>query len=326
MFAGGIKEELFKYFPESVMKTFLAAKDADIEDTEEIRLRAGKPAMLYRPDGACYITTAGQITRDLRQKCLYLEEEDLKNIFFSLAKHSVYAYEAEIKNGFITIDSGYRVGLAGTVINDNGRVKGFKNINALNIRIPRQLKGISKQLLKHISEDGRLLNTLVISAPQLGKTTLIRDIARAAGNGEWLKKHKVTIVDERGELAALKEGSPQFSVGLETDVLDGVLKSEGILMALRSLSPDVIITDEIGREADLGAIREALNSGVTIVATAHGSAVADLKKRLFFNKLFLEHAFERLVVLSGALGKITVGSVLDDGENALLKEPLLLKV
>lgn len=325
MFSNGIKDDLFKYFPENIAKIFFAVKDGDLEDIEEIRLRSGKPAMLYKPEGGYYLSMTSQLTRDIKQKCLYLEEEELKTLFFSLAKHSVYAYETEIRNGFLTIDNGYRVGIAGTAIHEAGRIRGFKNINALNIRIPRQLKGISKGLLKYISENGRLLNTLIISAPQLGKTTLIRDIARAAGNGEWLKRHKVCIIDERSEIAALKEGSPQFSVGLETDVLDGLFKSEGIVLALRALSPDVIITDEIGREADLAAIREVINSGVTMIATAHGSNLNDLKRRLFFNKLFLEKAFDRFVVLNKSLGKITVEQVFDTMEKPLLCEELLLK-
>ncbi len=325
MFSYGIRTELFKYFPEEIMKVFCLLKDESLKNIEEIRLRTGKPVMIYAFDGSGYLTREGILTRDLRQKCISLNEEDMKNVFFSLAKHSVYAYEADIKNGFITIDSGYRVGIAGSVISDGGKIKGFKHINALNIRIPRQIKGISKGLLPHISENGRLLSALIVSAPQLGKTTLIRDIARAAGNGEFLKRHKTCIIDERSEIAALKEGSPQFNVGLETDVIDGVNKSEGMTMALRALSPDVIITDEIGRESDLSAIRESINCGVSIIATAHGSSLSDIRKRLFFNKILAEKAFERIVVLDDGLGKITVNTIYDGLQRPIMTQPTLLK-
>jgi stage III sporulation protein AA len=320
-----MREDLFKYFPESIAKVFYSIKDNDLYDIEEVRLRNGKPAMLYKQDGGSFITLSGQLTRDIRQKCLYTEDDDLKALFFSLAKHSVYAYETEIRNGFLTIDNGYRIGIAGTAIRDASHIKGFKNINALNIRIPRQLQGLCRGLLPYISENCRLLNTLIISAPQLGKTTLIRDIARAAGNGEWLNRHKVCIIDERSEIAALKEGSPQFAVGLETDILDNMFKSEGMVLALRALSPDVIITDEIGREADLASIREVLNCGVSIIATAHGNELNDIKRRLFFSKLLSEKAFDRIIVLNKNLGKITVGQVLDSMEHPLLNGELLLK-
>lgn len=322
---GSMRDELFKYFPENFNKTFLLIEDKELNDLEEIRFRSAKPVMLYKPDGGYYLTLEGKLSRDIRQKCVYMEENDLKMLFFSLTKHSVYAYEAEIKNGFLTLDNGYRVGLAGTVLHDAAKIKGFKNINAMNIRIPRQMKGISKALVPYISDAGSILNTLVISAPQLGKTTLIRDIARAAGNGEGLRRHKVCVIDERSEIAALKDGTPQFSVGLETDVLDNIHKSEGMVLALRALSPDLIITDEIGREADLSAIREVLNSGVTILATAHGNSLSDLKKRLFFNKLIAEKAFDRLVFLSNSMGKITVEKVYDFDEKTLVSNPLLLK-
>lgn len=325
MFLGSMRDDLFKYFPENFNKIFLLIEDKELDELEEIRFRSAKPVMLYKQDGGYYLTFEGRLSRDIRQKCLYMEEEDLKKLFFSLTKHSVYAYEAEIKNGFITLDNGYRVGIAGTVLHDTARIKGFKNINALNIRIPRQMKGISKSLFPYISNTGCILNTLVISAPQLGKTTLIRDIARALGNGEGIKRHKVCIIDERSEIASLKDGVPQFSVGLETDVLDGIYKSEGMVLALRALSPDVIVTDEIGREADLSAIREVLNTGVAILATAHGDSLSDLKKRLFFNKLIAEKAFDRLVFLSKSLGKITVEIVYDSDEKTLVSTPLHLK-
>ena len=185
--------------------------------------------------------------------------------------------------------------------------------------------GISKQLLPYVSKNGVLKSTLIVSAPKLGKTTLARDVARSAGSGLGLCRSKVTMIDERLELAAAEYGEPLFDVGTETDVISGVNKAAGVFMALRALSPDVIVTDEIGRSEDLEALREVANAGVVMITTAHAPDMNSLLERLFFRKVMEEKMFETYVVLSASLGRITVQQICDARGQGLLSAPFKLE-
>src|SRR5699024_2361318 len=190
--------------------------------------------------------------------------------------------------------------------------KTMRDLSSLNIRIAKEKKGVALPILPYLVEGGRLLNTLVISPPQHGKTTLLRDLARVISYGNvHLSGKKVGIVDERSEIAACVHGMPQRDVGPRTDILDACPKAEGIMMMIRSMSPDVIIADEIGRPEDTVAIQEALNAGVCMMTSVHGSSLSDITRRPTFSRMIGQGMFQRYILLGRSKGVGTVESIFD---------------
>lgn len=314
------KESLKKYLPERIYSALDALCREISENLEEIRLRESKPLMVYTCEkGYCVGENGNTVSSGI-----IIDEYDIEQTFSAITGKSPYAFEDDLKQGFITLNSGIRAGIAGSASQSDGKINMYKNINGINFRIPIEATGISKKLLPYISKNGRLINTLVISAPKLGKTTLVRDIARCAGDGAGINPCKVSLIDERQELAASAYGHPLFNVGMETDVISGVQKHTGVFMALRSLSPDVIVTDEIGKSPDLEALREVANAGVVMITTAHAPDLKSLLNRLFFLSVFDERLFDAYIVLSSKLGRITVEQVHDGTGRELISEPFLL--
>ena len=312
---------LEKYLPAHINMALSRMEEKISLGAEEIRLRAGRPLMVYTCDGGYCIGRDGAARED---GGITVSEEDVEQTFNAITGKSAYAHEEEISQGFLTLESGIRAGLAGTAVLADA-AGAYKHIGGINFRIPREVFGIAETLLPYISRQRRLVNTLVLSAPKLGKTTLVRDIARCAGSGIGLAPCKVSLIDERQELAACLGASPMFDVGRETDVISGVVKHAGVFLALRSLSPDVVITDELGKSEDLEALREVGNSGVVMVTTAHAPDFRSLLSRFFFRKIFEERLFDAYVVLTAALGRITVGQVHDSAGRGLLDTPVLLR-
>jgi stage III sporulation protein AA len=225
-----------------------------------------------------------------------------------LTNHSLYTFEEQLKRGFITIAGGHRVGLSGRTILENGRVKQIRDVSSFNIRIARAVMGVGKPILPFLFDPKALSihHSLVLSSPQQGKTTLIRDLARMISKGEWglhgsagssLKGVKVGVIDERSELAACVKGIPRFDLGPRTDVMDGCPKAEGMMMMIRSLSPEVLVVDEIGRPEDADAIHEAMHAGIRVLATAHAGNLSDARRRPVLKELIAEGMFARFVVL-----------------------------
>lgn len=236
----------------------------------EIRFRAKRPLMLYYTDKNVYCAKNGGITKN-SEDALIISEEDIRKLLGLFCRSSVYAYQNEIIDGFITINGGHRIGICGTAVVENGKITNIKSFSGLNIRIAREYKGSADTSIPYIIKKDRILNTVIISPPGVGKTTMLRDIARQLST-----KFKVSIVDERSEIASCVLGVPQFDVGVQTDVLDAYPKSQGIICALRSLSPDVIITDEIGTEDDIFAVKSILKGGCKIITSMHGYSIDEV--------------------------------------------------
>jgi stage III sporulation protein AA len=255
------------------------------------------------PDGALLPSLEGAYN---------VTHQDTQSILQRISNYSIYAVEEELRNGYITLRGGYRVGIAGKVVLDGGRVKTLKYINSFNIRISREIIGVSNKVIRYIVSGAEVYHTLILSPPQMGKTTLIRDIARQLSDGfPGFTGIKVGIVDERSEIAGCFQGIPQNNVGLQTDVLDACPKATGIMMLIRSMSPVVIITDEIGRVEDVEAIEEALNAGIRIITTAHSSDIRDAHCRPIVSKILGKKIFQRIIVLGHSLGVGTVEKIYD---------------
>lgn len=226
---------------------------------EEIRLRVGRKVILHMSGG-------------IEQHIVdyVISANDMQETMEYITNFSVYAYESEIKEGFITIKGGHRVGLAGKVVCQGGKVTTISPISSINIRVSHQVIGCGDKVMKHITDNGTYLNTLIISPPGLGKTTLLRDIVRQLSDVHNLK---ISVIDERSEIASCYKGIPQNDIGQRSDVYDCCHKSEGIMLMIRAMSPQVVAVDELGKDDDTKAILEASRCGCKILATVHGDAV-----------------------------------------------------
>jgi stage III sporulation protein AA len=279
---------------------------------EEVRIRRGRPIELLSEG------------RSLWLEDKIVDETICRNLLDKLTHHSVYSFEEQLRRGFITTEGGHRVGLCGQVILQDGNVKLIRDVTSFNIRIARQVKGIANRLL-HYLYDGkqqRYFHTLIISPPQHGKTTLLRELTRMASNGYEFNMQakvngcKVALIDERSELAGAVQGVPTFDVGMRTDVLDHCPKAEGMMMMIRSMSPQLIVVDEIGQQDDAHALKEAMLAGVSVFATAHGAHLLEVMNRPLFKAIHDLRLFERYVVLQRRAGVNLYMRVYDaNGEN-----------
>lgn len=283
--------------------------------THEIRLRAGKPVMLSLPGTDAFVTESGAPTYLVRPGLLTAERPDLEEAFRLLCGNSVYAHQQEIRNGFVVLKGGHRAGICGTAVIENGTVANLRDISSINLRIARQVRGAADEALAAVTENGCVCGTLIFGPPGCGKTTVLRDIARQlSGDGGMARRLRVAIVDERGELAATSAGEPQNEFGPGCDVLDGYPKGEGILQAVRSLSPDVIVCDEIGGEDDARAVIASLNAGVTIIASAHAASLRELFSRPPVRAVLESGAIRRAVQLEGRENPGRVSAVYREGD------------
>ena len=312
--ASSLKKYILPVLSKRVASAIEGALIYGLEPLEEIRLRADKPLILQNYYKEWFIGADGLLTTKPSGSFL-VSQEDIRQSLEMMSENSIYAYQDEIRNGYITIKGGHRVGLSGRVILEGGAVRNIKDISGLNIRLSNQIPGCCSKLLAYLFRNSSdIYNTLIISPPQCGKTTILRDLAKTLSNGAseyGFKGVKVGIIDERSELAACMKGIPQNDVGIRTDVLDGCPKNIGMPMMIRSMSPAVIVTDEIGNDGDREAVQCVLNAGVRIVTSAHGYNISELKSRREVLKLIEEKVFERYVVLGNRNGPGTLVEVVD---------------
>lgn len=292
-------KEILSILPQSIKAAI--GDYINLKNLEEIRIRIDKPLILQAGNREIiHKYTPGQ--------------EDLKSIIQRMSNYSIYAFEEEIKQGYITIKGGHRVGICGKCVVEGNQVKTIRNIASINIRICREILSCSDGIMKFILNNNEVMNSIIISPPKCGKTTLLRDVVRNLSDGidkmNFTGK-KVCVIDERSEIGACYSGSPQLNVGLRTDILDGCPKSEGIMMAIRSMSPDVVVCDEIGTYKDIDSILTALNSGVNLVTTIHGYGIEDLYDRPVFKEIIENNVFKRAIVISNRKAVGTVEYVYD---------------
>ncbi|WP_149453245.1 stage III sporulation protein AA [Pasteuria penetrans] len=278
---------------------------------EEIRIRVGRPLEIGTSRGFYFVGSRGGIDK-VPRGAVVPTPEDGKILLGRLSQHSLYALEEELQSGFLTLAGGHRVGLTGRTVGVVGGRYRLRDITGFNIRIARSCPHCSRSLLPHLVQNQRLHNTLLLSPPQAGKTTLLRDLARSLSLGSSLiPSLKVSMVDERSELAGCYAGIPQYDIGPRTDVLDGCPKMIGLMMLIRSMSPEVLVIDELGHPSEIRALHEASQAGVRIVATAHAFSYRSAKQRPSFSPLFQSKIFTRIVLLSRREGPGTVERIYD---------------
>lgn len=263
-------ERIFACFPAEIRQEIQSVASCNHRKLQEIRVYKDKEVHLFADNK--HIQLRGRIKGDT-----------ITQILNNLMKYSYYAYEEDIAKGFITIDGGHRVGICGKAVMNQGRVTMLREVSSFNIRWAREVIGCSDSLMQYIITPEKINNVLIVSPPGCGKTTLLRDIARNLSQRDY----KVAICDERSEIAGMHGGITNYQFGHMVDVLDGCPKAEGIIMLIRSMSPDIIIADEIGRPEDLQAIETCVHAGVSVITSAHGYSIEDIHDQYFDKLIFL---------------------------------------
>lgn len=290
------------------VKHFFDGENIEMNLLQEIRLRPGYPIILLYKGKEQILP-------------IRITEKNIEETMDYVSNYSLYAYENEMKQGFITIEGGHRVGMAGQVLLEQGKVKNLKQISSLNIRISHEILNCSDKLFPYITHNKQMYHTLIISPPRCGKTTLLRDLIRQISDGNrWVKGCTVGVVDERSELAGSYQGISQNQMGMRTDVLDGCPKAEGMLMLIRSMAPQVIAVDELGAPEDVEALRYAMHCGCKMLATVHGESLMEVSKKPLFEQIVREQCFERYIVLRNGKETGEIHGIYDKNKQLLYKE------
>ena len=294
-----LKKEIIRILPNSFRNLFEKI-NIDYKLLTEIRIRVNKPILIYYDNEEFFISNVGRLVKE-EHDVYIITVDEIKESLQYICNYSLYAYEDDIKQGFVTVVGGHRVGLAGKVVVEKSCIKNIRYITCINIRVSHQVIGCGDKVMQYIYDEknNNIYHTLIVSPPMSGKTTLLRDVIRIISNGKGLQSSiTVGVVDERSEIAACYNGIPQNDVGIRTDILDCCPKSEGMMMLLRSMSPKVIAVDEIGTLKDIEAIEYVINCGCKLLATVHGNGIEDIKNKPLLGNLVRERVFERYIVLN----------------------------
>ncbi len=294
-----IKSSFLQNFGGNLQQIIALLEENFLKEIEEIRIRINKPLLLSCKKKEYFIKRDGKIAQKIEEAYLP-SSEDIRYTLEKASRYSMYAFSEEIKNGFLTIEGGHRIGIVGKVVTENGVIKSIQNISALNIRMSHEIKGCANFALQYAVKNGTFYHTLLVSPPACGKTTLLRDMVRQLSNGKkgLFLGQTVGVVDERGEIAGCYQGIAQNDIGIRTDVLDCCPKAEGMLILVRSMSPRIVAVDEIGKKEDFVAIESIVNAGIQLLCTVHGHNLEEVKKRKILGEMITSGIFHTIIVLS----------------------------
>lgn len=296
------------------VRSIVENEGLDFEKIQEIRLRIGKPLIVI-------YNNEERILPGMQAEGHLVTKDEIRETLEYTSHYSLYAYEHEMRQGFITIEGGHRVGVMGKAILENNRVKNLQYISSVNIRMSHEVLGCADKLLPHITQNRQVCHTLVISPPRCGKTTLIRDLIRQISDGNtYVKGCTVGVVDERSEIGGCYLGVAQNELGMRTDVLDCCPKAEGMIMLIRSMAPQVIAVDEIGSAEDIHAIEYAMQCGCKMIASAHGLTMEEALYKPVLGKLVRERRFERYIVLGNEKQPGEVRAIYDERGSLLCRD------
>ena len=285
----------------------------DFSYLQEIRLRAGQPVRILLRSREKVLPSG--------EKPHIVTKEEVRETMEYISHYSLYAYENELRQGFLTIEGGHRVGVAGKVIMEKDKVKNIQYISSVNVRVSHEVIGCADRLLPYITKNRQVCHTLIISPPCCGKTTLIRDLIRQISDGgPYVKGCSVGVVDERSELGGCYLGIAQNHLGTRTDILDCCPKAEGMIMLIRSMSPQVIAVDEIGTAEDIRAVEYAMQCGCKLIASVHGLDMDEATKKPVLGELIRRRMFERYVVLGNGKHPGEIRGIYDERGSVLCRE------
>lgn len=299
--------------PENLLN---ATKLLRYDDLCEIRLRIGRPVMVNYKNAYYFLGQSGLCNEKNAFVC---DDNMLKTVLSKASRYSIYSVNEEIKQGFVTAVGGYRIGIVGEIIAEEGKIITVKNFSSINVRIPHQVAGCAYNISKFVIEYDKksVLNTLILGSPGTGKTTILRDLCNQIYNN--LKDCNILLLDERMEIASCVNGQPQLKVGNATDVISGGKKSYNITNGIRTMAPNVVAVDEIGSVEDIEAIQYAVNCGVSIIATIHSKNIYELSKKPELQQLLKQRAFNRYIEISNNNGKGTIENIFDENLKPVLR-------
>ena len=295
------------------IRRIIEKEEVDFSAIQEIRLRVGQPVRILRGNREKVLPS--------EEKPHIVTKEEVRETMEYISHYSLYAFENELRQGFLTIEGGHRVGVAGKVIMEREKVKNIQYISSVNIRVSHEVIGCADRLLPYITKNRQVCHTLIISPPCCGKTTLIRDLIRQISDGgPYVKGCSVGVVDERSELGGCYLGISQNHLGTRTDILDCCPKAEGMIMLIRSMSPHVIAVDEIGTREDIRAIEYVMQCGCKLIDSVHGLDMDEAKKKPALGDLIRRRMFERYVVLGNGKHPGEIRGIYDERGSVLCRE------
>ncbi len=305
------QEEILHIFPDYMRSKWIKVLE-EAEDLQEIRFRVRQPVCVLLKNQEFFLSKEGNLIKEEARAVCY-DEKELEALFSHICQYSIYAFSDEIRQGYLTIQGGHRIGISGQVILENrNEIRNIKYIRYLNIRVAHEIKGVSDCVLPYLYHNGEIQNTLIVSPPGCGKTTMLRDLVRncSSGNSYGVGKN-VGLVDERSEIAGSFLGIPQNDVGMRTDVMDACPKQEGMMMLIRSMSPDILAVDELGSQGDIAAMKQAIRCGCKMLATIHGFSLEEIEQKKYMKEVMEEQLFERYLVLCKKNNKCILKGIYD---------------